>query len=142
MEKELEEIGKRLQLIRQELKLQQKEMANALEISNATISEIESGHSRPHFSVIYNLTKKFNVNIYYLLHGRGVMFMPEDIDLTVNTEMSRESAEFLREFLHYFKVSPLVRLTMMSVFKRFMLEKKKLIDKDVENEKAKNAARK
>jgi len=142
MEKELEEIGNRLQLIRKKLKLQQKEMASALEISNATISEIEAGHTRPQFSVIYNLTTKYNVNIYYLLHGRGVMFMPEDIDLTARTEISGENAEFLQEFFHYFKASPLVRLTMMSVFKRFMLEKKKLIDKDIRNEKAKNTARK
>jgi transcriptional regulator with XRE-family HTH domain len=70
--------AERLKLTRETLKLKQKEFAARLNISAASYSEIESGKYKPNYEFIYNLAKEFNVNLYYLLFGKGDMFLEPD----------------------------------------------------------------
>jgi len=39
--------------------------------------------------------------------------------------------DFLKEFFYYFNCSPLVRTAMMNYFRVYILEKEKLIEKDI-----------
>ena len=130
-------IGERLQKIRKHLGLLQKEFAEKLEISTSSISDIEAGNIKPRFELIYNLTKKFNVNIYYLLHGKGEMFMPEeDETVSLANKLSPELKDWLKDFIWHFCKSPMVRYSMMSYFLTYKNENDLLIAKDIEKNKS------
>ncbi|UCH96643.1 MAG: helix-turn-helix transcriptional regulator [Candidatus Aminicenantes bacterium] len=125
------EIGLRLQLVRKRLNLLQKDFARSLDISNASLSEMEAGNAKPRFELIYNMTKKYKVNINYLLHGIGEVFMPEEISRQRGMEINPGHQDFFKEFFHYFNCSHLVRTAMMNYFRAYILEKENLIKKDI-----------
>lgn len=125
-----------MRAIREKLKLVQRDFAGELDISGASLSEIEAGNGKPRFNVIYNLSKKFNVNIYYLLHGKGEMFMADDIARTIAPETYGEHTEFLKTFLRYFNDSLMVRYAVMTHFRTYIIEKEGLIEKDIAKNKA------
>jgi len=134
----LKSIGERMQSVRKELNLKQKDFAGELDISGASLSEIEAGNIKPRFEVFYHLTGKFNVNIYYLLYGKGEMFLtaPVGESALAGTENSGESREFMEAFLRYFSDSPVVRYEMMSFFTTYLVENEHLIEKDIKKGKA------
>ncbi len=137
-ENELKETGERLIAIRKNLGFRQNEFAGKLGISNANLSEIEAGNAKPRYELIYNITKKFNVNAYYLIHGEGDMFMPVNIPRVLGVEDIAPYSDWLREFLRYFTKSEIVRYHIMAYFRGYLLENKNLIDRDIndgENEK-------
>lgn len=86
-------------------------------ISNASLSEIEAGNAKPRYELIYNITNKFSVNVYYLIHGRGEMFMPEDIPRALGVEDVGAYSDWIREFLRYFTRSEIVRYHIMAYFR-------------------------
>jgi transcriptional regulator with XRE-family HTH domain len=135
-------IGERLQKIRKHLGLLQKDFAEKLEISTSSISDIEAGNIKPRFELIYNLTKKFNVNIYYLLHGKGDMFMPEEDDPAYLANKLPQFKDWLKDFLRHFNQSPMVRYSMMSYFLTYKNENDLLIAKDIEKNKSTNGGQK
>jgi transcriptional regulator with XRE-family HTH domain len=57
----------RLKELRFENKLGQNQLANLLELSNASISYWENGKQEPSASAIYKLAKHFNVSADFLL---------------------------------------------------------------------------
>lgn len=130
----LKGIGERMQSVRKELNLKQKNFARELDISGASLSEIEAGNIKPQFEVFYNITEKFNVNLYYLLHGKGEMFLTASAEesAALGTEQSRENRKFLETFLRYFNDSPVVRYEMMSFFTTYLVENELLIEKELE----------
>jgi transcriptional regulator with XRE-family HTH domain len=128
---ELKEIGLRLQLIRKKLNLLQKDFAKSMDISNASLSEMEAGNAKPRFELIYNITSKYKVNINYLLHGEGEIFMSDEISRQSGLEILPEYQLFFKDFLYYFNQSPLVRTAMMNHFRTYILEKENLIEKDI-----------
>jgi transcriptional regulator with XRE-family HTH domain len=125
------EIGSRILGVRKKLNLLQKDFAKAMEISNASLSEIESGHAKPRFELIFNITKKFEININYLLHGEGEILMPDEIERQSGMAIHPAHRDFFGEFLYYYNGSPLVRTAMMNYFRTYILEKEKLIKKDM-----------
>jgi transcriptional regulator with XRE-family HTH domain len=125
------EVGTRLKLIRRTLGYKQKDFASALTISSASLSDIESGKNVPRHDVIYNLYTKYNVSIYYLLHGKGEMFQVGKIKNIMESGYYGVHTEFIREFYRYFCGSPLVRYEMMGFLRQFLLEKDKIIEKDI-----------
>lgn len=131
----LKDIGQRLQNIRKKIELIQKDFAVEMEISGASLSEIEAGSSKPRIELYYNLTKKYNVNTEYLLHGKGEMFLGASKSGTPGIEKEDEFREFLETFLDYFEKSRLVRYAMMTHFTTFLEEKETLIEKNINKNK-------
>jgi transcriptional regulator with XRE-family HTH domain len=127
----LDDIGLRLQLIRRELDLNQKEFAHVLEVSGASLSEIEAGNARPRIEVYYNLTKKYNVNMAFLLEGKGKMFLEEEEFNEPVADMDNELRQFLDTFLAYFEKSRVVRYAMMTHFTTFLEENDAIIEKNM-----------
>ncbi|QAY67312.1 helix-turn-helix domain-containing protein [Paenibacillus protaetiae] len=60
-------VGERIKLIRRQNKLTQIEFAQSLEISQGTLSEIESGKAKPSFDVLAILAVKYMVNMNWLI---------------------------------------------------------------------------
>jgi transcriptional regulator with XRE-family HTH domain len=131
MEADLKAIGSRLQEIRKRLNLLQKKFAQELGISASSLCDMEAGNMKPRFELIYSLTKKFNVNVLYLLHGQGDMFMPEDKDIFRESGALNRHREWFRDFLYYFEHSPMARYSLMSMFITYLHENEKLIQIDI-----------
>lgn len=132
------EIGLRMQTIRKRLGFKQQNLAAELGISPASLSEIEAGRAKPMFDTIFNLTKKFRVNVYYLLHGQGEMFFENDIEASIGTGKFGDYTEWLRKFLYYFRESEMVRYAMMSDFKKYLLENERIIEKEINSKQQSN----
>lgn len=120
-----------MKLIRKTLGLRQKDLSSMLNISTASLSDIESGKNFPRHDVIYNLSMKYNANIYYLLHGEGEMFQTDAVKRAIESGVYGIHTEFLKEFYRYFNDSSLVRYEMMCYFRELLLGKDKLIEKDI-----------
>jgi transcriptional regulator with XRE-family HTH domain len=124
-------IGQRLKLIRTTLNLSQREFAGDLNISSSSICSIESGKGLPRHDVIYNLAAKFNVNIYFLLHGTGEMFMTDLLKQRIESGEFKPHTGFLKEFLKYVRASSVVRYEMMNYFWKYFIENEGLIEKEI-----------
>jgi len=70
------DIGQRLKEIRKKIRVQQKEMAAALQIAASYLCEIESGNAKPGPDFFVKVASEYNVNLNYLLAGAGDMFNP------------------------------------------------------------------
>lgn len=136
-ESELKEIGNRLVAVRKELHMLQKDFAKEMEISGGSLSEIEAGNAKPRYELLYNITKKYKVNLYYLLHGKGEMFVPDDIESFLGPrKYGSDTEQWLKNFLFYFNESEMLRYAMMSHFSRFCLENKDIIDRSINKNKS------
>lgn len=70
-------IGKNIKKLREGEKLNQKELAKALNISNTTLSQYETGQRTPSDDIKIKIAEFFNVSLDYLL-GRTDVRNPED----------------------------------------------------------------
>lgn len=131
LEKDKKAIGLRLKLIRTALNLSQREFAGSLDISSSTICSIESGKGLPRHDVIYNLAAKFNVNISFLLHGTGEMFITDVLKKRIESGEFHPYTDFLKEFLKYIRGSAVVRYEMMNYFWKYFIENEGLIEKEI-----------
>lgn len=129
----LKEIGSRLQMIRKALAMRQKDLAQELQVSNATLSQIESGQTGPRLEMIVFLSSKFNVSLHFLLYGQGEMFSDEKPGRAYPLVPAKEMDDSLRELLDYIEESPLVRYSVLSFFRKFLLDNRALIGKDIED---------
>lgn len=136
-EKELKETGERMQAIRKKLGYRQNEFAKQLGISNASLSEIEAGNAKPRYELIYHITKKFKVNVYYLIHGRGDMFMPEHDSPAEKIDKLPQFKDWWEDFINHFNDSPMTRYAVMSYFAAYKTENDALIEKDMEKNRIK-----
>lgn len=63
-------VGERIKLIRRQNKLTQIEFARSLEISQGTLSEIESGKAKPAFDFLALLADKYMIYMNWLIINR------------------------------------------------------------------------
>ena len=124
-------IGQRLKSIRTTLNLSQRDFAGSLEISTSSICNIESGKGLPRHEALYNLAAKFKVNIYFLLHGTGEMFIKDVLKQRIESGEFKPYSGFLKEFLNYTRASSVVRYEMMNYFWKYFIENEGLIEKEI-----------
>ncbi|HLP62120.1 MAG TPA: helix-turn-helix transcriptional regulator [Candidatus Deferrimicrobium sp.] len=67
-------IGGRIKEIRIKLNIQQKEMAETLQIAASYLSGIEKGNANPGPELFVRLASEYHVNMNYLFTGKGDMF--------------------------------------------------------------------
>ncbi len=70
-----QEIGKRLRLIRERMGITQAEVGNKLGIQSQHVSKYERGETVPTWENLIKLTELYDVNINWLLTGKGSMFL-------------------------------------------------------------------
>jgi transcriptional regulator with XRE-family HTH domain len=133
------EFGQRVKSIRKHLKLKQAEMADKLELSLASISDIETGKSYPCYDFFYNMVEHFNVNLYYLLFGRGEMFVLPGAGSPGKEGKNENEMSFIvsnkdtREFLDYFFRSRVVQYKVLGYFYNFLNTDRKSIQLEIES---------
>ena len=115
-------VGKRVKEVRKALRVQQKEMAAVIGISNSHLSEIEKGESNPTASFFLNLSSRYNVSIEYLFHGRGEMLYdkePEPVEKDVEYNGDIDSIEKL---VWIVERSPYFKNSILSLASKFKME--------------------
>ena len=125
-------VGKRIRQIREALTLKGKDFALRLNISGPSLSELEKGKYYPNFEFLINISREFNVNLYYLVFGEGDMFMNTGsrIDFGLLEELINNSST-VGKFINYFEKSEILRFFVLSQFKQKMMLDKELIEKEI-----------
>ncbi len=90
------EQGKRLKQIRQALGLSQDDLGSVLGISKQFYSNIETDRTKLNNEKLVLLCTEYNVNINYLLCGKGEMFIKEQPDNFKN-EVKQAILDLLKE---------------------------------------------
>lgn len=68
------EIGARFKEIRLQLNLSQKNLSSTLSTTQANVANIERGAIYPNMTILLILTTEYQVNLSWLLTGKGNMF--------------------------------------------------------------------
>jgi len=136
IQKNLEDIGKRVRTIRKELRLKQAEMAEKLDTFHSYISAVEKGKANPGHSFFFKISTVFDINLNFLFHGKGDMFLTktpekkntEDYSL-IPDEFGLIDPDFMRWLLDY---SPLFYHNVIGFAFQFWYENEKAISREVE----------
>jgi transcriptional regulator with XRE-family HTH domain len=127
-----DDFASRLKKVRKALKLRQKEFAECLGIAGPTLSELESGKYKPGHDFFRKISREFNVNLYYLMFGKGDMFLNELSSYTTRNKNFSINLQDVQNFLYYFERSPLVQYHIMSSFRAILHREKEAIEKEME----------
>ncbi|MCK4762513.1 MAG: helix-turn-helix transcriptional regulator [Candidatus Aminicenantes bacterium] len=130
-------IAYRLKFIREALGLKQKDFAEKLKISGPTLSEIENGKYNPGYDTFYNISKVFNVNLYYLLFGEGEMFTDPIKESISRVESFAIHDEEVKNFLWYFEKSKIFQFRILSFFKEYLVLNQETLEKEIKREEPK-----
>lgn len=93
-------LGKKIKSKRTELGINQSQVANQLNVSRATISNIEVGRHQIPLHLLYNLTEILSVDISHLLPNNEEVIgltLKSDIKSLINTKATDEDVEFILE---------------------------------------------
>ncbi len=126
------EFAERLKLIRKTLGLKQKDFAMKLKISAPSLSEIEKGKYKPGHDFFVNISKEFNVNLYYLLFGEGEMFVGPGLVYSGQADSFAVNNKDVRQFLWYFERSKIVQYLILGQFRSILRNEKTAVEKDIE----------
>jgi transcriptional regulator with XRE-family HTH domain len=116
-----DEIGMRLKLVREALKLSTEQMYRKTGFFGNLISEMENGLKEPSSTYLFILADRFQVNLNYIMSGRGKMFQNDELGL----EDFGKDAVMVTRMLFYMKKVDLVKFAML---KRFLECKTYLMD--------------
>ena len=70
--------GERLKAVRKQLGVNQQELGEALKINASAISQMEHNHIKPSLDTMILLSQKYNVDLHWLITGKGDMFLEPD----------------------------------------------------------------
>ncbi|UCH92705.1 MAG: helix-turn-helix transcriptional regulator [Candidatus Aminicenantes bacterium] len=124
-------VEKRIRLIREALDMTQSQLAKQLNISPATMCHIEKGLYRPNFEFLVNISKKFNVNLYYVLFGEGDMFLDPFIWYMNQSDGYAVNPGEVRRFLWFFQRSQIVQYLTLGYFKTIMKRERQSIEQEI-----------
>jgi DNA-binding XRE family transcriptional regulator len=72
------QIGERLKLVREKLKMNQEDFGKSAGVSFAAISAIETGRRSPGSDILGKITAAFKVDLHWLLTGQAAPSMPNE----------------------------------------------------------------
>jgi transcriptional regulator with XRE-family HTH domain len=131
-EKESQEFGQRLKAIRRHLKLKQKDFAERIGIKNNYLSSIEKGKIKPGFDFFKKLTDEYRINLYYLFHDEGPMFLEKKHTSSLEEKDFGEANRRVHEMIDIISRSPMVKFDMLGFFTRYLIQNQSIIEKDIE----------
>ena len=124
---ELRAFGERLKEARLQLKLLQKDFAANLDVSGSFLSELEKGKTKPGFDVLKKMYFLYNINIHYLIDGKGDLFIKKDLSSIVDPDDSSAESRTLRELLYYIENAPVVKYAVFEYFATYLHKNKDLV---------------
>ncbi len=128
----LEEFGKRVRRIRDSLHMSQREFAEGIDMSKSFISDIEKGSSKAGFKFFNNVSKVYNVNLIYLVHGKGEMFSQNEAKRSPVNKAIGEPIDNVGDMLWYMERSPLMLHTIIGFATKLLHDNEAHIKKEIE----------
>lgn len=135
---EQDNIANRIKQLRNTLKLTQKQLAQELDVSITSICEIEKGKYKPNCDFIANLSKVYNVNLYWLLFGVGEIFLDATSMVMNQTHNFAAKVQDVHNFLWYFQRSTIIQHSTLAHFYSLMIKEKNSIEKEIQDFQKKN----
>jgi len=86
----LMDIGKRIKELRQRFGLTQNELAQRADISQSTLSYLESGNKSPSIHTLNRICEALNVSLLDLINSRNSSFSPSSPSLKVLLQEAQE----------------------------------------------------
>lgn len=129
--------GKRIKTARKSLKIQQKEMADALGVSPSHLSEIETGKARGSADLLLKISEMYNVSTEYIFHGRGEMFYTACGKVREKPFDFNSDVDNMEDLLWLLENSTYVRLSVMTFVSRLLLVEEAEIKKSLKRTKSK-----
>ena len=126
------EIGNRIKQTRKALNLKQKDFAKELNISVSSLSEVETGKYKAGIELLTLLSKKYNVNLYFVLFGEGDIFISPTASLYTRASKFAINLKDMRNFLYHFERSSILQYFILSQYKARMLSEGDMILKEIE----------
>jgi transcriptional regulator with XRE-family HTH domain len=119
----VQSFGERIKAIRNELKLTQKEFAAKIEVAPSYISEQENGKMGAGFDFLFKLSFHYNINPFYLFHGRGPRFLSAEFEHETTQSKSPLLKDVeVKKLLKWMAHSALFKLEVLSFSTRFLIE--------------------
>jgi transcriptional regulator with XRE-family HTH domain len=136
------DVGQRIKEVRLQMRVQQKEMAEKLQMAASYLSEIECGKANPGPEFFLKMAYEYNVNPNYLFLGLGDMFFgPERKLITEEFDLENGHVESVEKLLWMMDSSPFFKNNILSYASRFLLENEDFLKKSIEKYSAKKATR-
>lgn len=124
--------GSRVRKIREALHLLQTEFAANINMHSSYLSEIENGTRKVGQKIILKIAAAYNVNLNWLLMGKGTMFNDvDDQKVDLKWQDFGDQAQDMKELVEFCSKSKLVRLHVTAYTKKFLLKYEELIKKDI-----------
>jgi transcriptional regulator with XRE-family HTH domain len=125
-------IHNRLKLIRKTLGFSQVEFCRHLDVSKPAYVRYENGTREPKIKVLNTLRDKYNVDINWLISGRGEMFLDEEKKKMLGEVYEGEEKETVEELLYYLENAPVIRFAVLEYFMNYLYQNKDMIDAQIE----------
>lgn len=103
-----EKIGSRLKEVRQKLDLPQKELAFKFSTTQSNIANIERGSIYPNTNMLLTLLIEYQVNIAWLLTGKGKMFVIDMNSFETDSPLDNRYTEMLDHMISHPDVEELI----------------------------------
>jgi transcriptional regulator with XRE-family HTH domain len=124
-------IGSRIIDIRKKLRINQKEFAASLDMSPSYLSTIENGNGNPCVGFFFRLSMTYNVNLNYLIHGTGNMFIKQEIKKPFEKKDFADGIETVEDMLWLMENSTLFKATVIGFSNKFFYENERTIKRSL-----------
>ena len=130
---DLKAFGNRLKELRKHLHLNQKEFAERIGMKNNYLSSIEGGNIMPGIDFLYNITREFRVNPYFLFHNEPPIIFEGISPQRFEEKDFGEANKRVHELIGYIERSPMLKFDMLGYLSRYLIQNRDLIEEDIKN---------
>jgi transcriptional regulator with XRE-family HTH domain len=88
-------IGKRLRAWRKSVPLKLTELSRLIQVSQGSLSDLENDKSLPSATTLANLSAYTDLNIYWLLMGKGPVILADSADIKKSTQETHLYKDFM-----------------------------------------------
>jgi transcriptional regulator with XRE-family HTH domain len=136
----LTDIGERIKAVRKLLGLKQAEVSKAIDTSVPTISDYETGKQKANLSFVVNFAETYNVNLNYLVFGRGAPFplKGSEFEIFWKDRPFGDHTDDVKEILSYMQRSRAVRNAVVGYSMEYIHRNEEYIEKDIRKTDLKN----
>jgi transcriptional regulator with XRE-family HTH domain len=133
----LKDAAGRIRAVRKKLMLKQEDFANQLGISQSFLSVVESGKRKPSFELLFSLLTRFNVDLSWLLTGKGKMFIKNQKSFFIDLFPEVPPAADVIDLIKSLEV-PIMRNALLSKYYLYLERYKDIISEYYQNKEKEN----
>jgi transcriptional regulator with XRE-family HTH domain len=118
------EVGKRIKEVRKHLQVNQTDFARLIGMPIKHLSAMETGKIKPDFDFLYKVEKYFNINVLYIIAGKGSVFpLWERPTIKMCEGLLKKYGQEFRELIETMHKSPDICREVLSSFLIYMVKK-------------------